>query len=97
MNQLFVSTIIRLVLILLLFLVTNTQGLFQIEKVLEVDLNLSNHRDNKLRYFVHKHNRFIWINDQGIFASVLALNEKLTIQLLMENMSGINKRQQNEL
>ncbi|XP_022816186.1 probable cation-transporting ATPase 13A3 isoform X1 [Spodoptera litura] len=77
--------------------VIDSDGGWTTEKVLEVDLNLSNHRDNRLRYFMFKHNRFIWLNDQGVFINVLALNEKLTIQLLMENMSGINKRQQNEL
>lgn len=79
------------------FLVIDADGVWSTEKVLEIDLNLSNHRDNRLRYFMFKYNRFIWLNDQGIFINVLALNEKLTIQLLMENMSGINKRQQNEL
>lgn len=77
--------------------VIDADGGWTTEKVLEIDLNLSNHKDNRLRYFMYKHNRFIWLNDQGIFINVLALNEKLTIQLLMENMSGINKRQQNEL
>lgn len=77
--------------------VTDADGLFVIEKVNEVDLNLLNHRDNKLRYFIYQHSRFIWLHDQGSFINVLALNEKLTINLLMENMSGINKRQQNEL
>ncbi|XP_075970518.1 polyamine-transporting ATPase 13A3-like isoform X2 [Anticarsia gemmatalis] len=77
--------------------VTDAEGLFKTEKVHEIDLNLSNHRDNKLRYFIYQHSRFIWLNDQGAFINVLALNEKLTIGLLMENMSGINKRQQNEL
>ncbi|XP_041976131.1 polyamine-transporting ATPase 13A3-like [Aricia agestis] len=70
---------------------------FKMEKVHEIDLNLSNHKDNKLRYFNFQHTRYIWINDQGAFINVLALNEKLTINLLMENMSGLNKRQQNEL
>ncbi|CAH0627196.1 unnamed protein product [Chrysodeixis includens] len=77
--------------------VTDAERLYKIEDVLDVDLNLSNHRDNKLRYFIYKHNRFIWLNDQGTFINVLALNEKITIQILMENSSGINKRQQNEL
>lgn len=79
------------------FIVTDADRLYKIEEVHTVDLNLSNHRDNKLRYFIYKHNRFIWLNDQGTFINVLALNEKLTIQILMENASGINKRQQNEL
>lgn len=77
--------------------VTDAEGLFQIEKVHEIDLNLSNHRDNRLRYFIYQHTRFIWLHDQGFFINVLALNEKLTISLLMENISGINKRQENEL
>ncbi|KAJ8732100.1 hypothetical protein PYW08_014830 [Mythimna loreyi] len=77
--------------------VIDADGVWSTEKVLEIDLNLSNHRDNRLRYFIFKHNRFIWLNDQGIFINVLALNEKLTIQLLMENICGINKRQQTEL
>ncbi|KAJ0179942.1 hypothetical protein K1T71_004533 [Dendrolimus kikuchii] len=77
--------------------VTDADGLFVIEKVNEIDLNLSNHRDNKLRYFIYQYSRFIWLHDQGAFINVLTLNEKLTISLLMENMSGINKRQQNEL
>ncbi|XP_059062171.1 polyamine-transporting ATPase 13A3-like [Achroia grisella] len=72
-------------------------GLFKIEKIMETELNLSNHKGNKLRYFVYQHSRFIWIHDQGIFINVLMLNERITISLLMENMSGINKRQQNEL
>lgn len=67
------------------------------EKVEEVDLNLSNHRDNTVRYFMYQHTRFIWLKDQGTFTNVQSLNEKLTISLLMENMSGVNKRQQNEL
>lgn len=77
--------------------VTDADGLFVIERVNEIDLNLSNHRDNKLRYFIYQHSRFIWLHDHGAFINVLSLNEKLTISLLMENMSGINKRQQNEL
>ncbi|XP_038210252.1 probable cation-transporting ATPase 13A3 isoform X1 [Zerene cesonia] len=77
--------------------VIDSEGAFTIEKVETVDLNLSNHRDNKLRYFIYQHSRYIWLNDQGAFINVQALNEKLTINLLMENMSGINKRQQNEL
>ncbi|KAG6448590.1 probable cation-transporting ATPase 13A3 [Manduca sexta] len=77
--------------------ITDTDGLFEIEKVQEVELNLSNHRENRLRYFVYQHSRFIWLHDQGVFINVLALNEKLPISLLMENMSGINKRQQTEL
>ncbi|XP_013188723.1 polyamine-transporting ATPase 13A3 [Amyelois transitella] len=68
-----------------------------IVKVEEVDLNLSNQRDNKLRYFIYQHSRFIWLHDQGVFINVLILNEKITVALLMENLSGINKRQQNEL
>lgn len=76
---------------------TDSEGLFKLEKVYEIDLNLQNHRDNKMRYFVYQHSRFIWLHDQGIFINVLALNEKITIGLLMENMAGINKRQQNEL
>lgn len=79
------------------FLVIDADGGWSTEVVLEVDLNISNHRDNKLRYFMFKHNRFIWLSDQGIFINVLTLNEKLAIQLLMENMYGINKRQQTEL
>ncbi|CAG9785123.1 unnamed protein product [Diatraea saccharalis] len=77
--------------------VTDADGLFKIEKVRDIDLNLSNHRDNKLRYFIYQHTRFIWLHDQGAFTNVLALNDRLTINLLMENVSGINKRQQNEL
>lgn len=67
------------------------------EEVIEIDLNLSNHRDNRLRYFVYQHSRYIWLQDQGAFINVLALNDKITLSFLMENMSGINKRQQNEL
>ncbi|CAB3243695.1 unnamed protein product [Arctia plantaginis] len=77
--------------------VTDAEGLFKTEQVHEIDLNLSNHRDNRLRYFIYQHSRFIWLYDSGIFINVLALNEKVTIGLLMENISGINKRQQNEL
>ncbi|XP_048484806.1 polyamine-transporting ATPase 13A3 isoform X7 [Plutella xylostella] len=77
--------------------VTDNEGTFKLEKILEIDLNLSNHRDNKVRYFEYQHNRYIWLKDQGIYANVQSLNEKLTLSLLMENMAGINKRQQNEL
>lgn len=77
--------------------VSEGEGSFHIEKVNEIDLSLSSHRGNKLRYFTYQHSRYIWLNDNGAFINVLALNEKLTISLLMENMSGINKRQQNEL
>ncbi|XP_047526862.1 polyamine-transporting ATPase 13A3-like isoform X1 [Vanessa atalanta] len=77
--------------------VTDGEDSFQIEKVNEVDLSLSSHRGNRLRYFIYQHSRYIWLNDNGTFINVLALNEKLTISLLMENMCGINKRQQNEL
>lgn len=72
-------------------------GSFNIVKVQDIDLSISSHRDNILRYFIYQHSRYIWLNDQGVFINVLALNEKVTISLLMENMSGINKRQQNEL
>lgn len=67
------------------------------EPVHEVDLNLSNHRDNKLRFFIYQHNRYVWLSDHGVFINVQTLNEKMTINLLMENTCGINKRQQNEL
>ncbi|CAK1553646.1 unnamed protein product [Leptosia nina] len=77
--------------------VMDAEGTFTIENVEIVDLNLLNHRDNKLRYFIYQHSRYIWLNDQGAFINVQALNEKLTLNILMENMSGINKRQQNEL
>ncbi|XP_045764970.1 polyamine-transporting ATPase 13A3-like [Maniola jurtina] len=77
--------------------VTDGEGSFNIESVQEIDLSISSHRDNRLRYFIYQHSRYIWLNDQGAFINVLALNEKVTISLLMENMAGINKRQQNEL
>lgn len=73
------------------------EGSFHIETVRELDLSLSNQRENKLRYFVYQHSRYIWLNEYGAFINVLTLNEKVTINLLLENMSGINKRQQNEL
>ncbi|XP_063379335.1 polyamine-transporting ATPase 13A3-like [Cydia fagiglandana] len=76
--------------------VMDAEGSFNMEKVLEMDLNIANH-NNKLRYFIYQHTRFVWLNDQGVFVNVQSLNEKLTINLLMDNMSGINKRQQNEL
>lgn len=66
------------------------------EEVQEIDLNIANH-NNTLRFFIYQHTRFVWLNDQGVFVNVQSLNEKMTINLLMENMSGINKRQQNEL
>ncbi|CAH2236992.1 jg9485 [Pararge aegeria aegeria] len=77
--------------------VMDGEGSFNIESVHEIDLSISSHTDNKLRYFIYQHSRYIWLNDHGAFINVLALNEKITISLLMENMSGINKRQQNEL
>ncbi|XP_028179120.1 probable cation-transporting ATPase 13A3 [Ostrinia furnacalis] len=77
--------------------VTDADGLFKIEEVKEIDLNLSNQKDNKLRFFIYQHTRFIWMHEQGTFINVLALNEKLTLSLLMEGANGINKRQQNEL
>lgn len=77
--------------------VTDSDGLFYLAQIDEMDLNLSNHRENKLRYFIYQHNRYIWLSDQGAFVNVLALNEKLTICMLMENLTGLNKRQQNEL
>ncbi|KAJ2946942.1 hypothetical protein O0L34_g16288 [Tuta absoluta] len=70
---------------------------FNIEKVFQVELNLAYHRDNTLRYFIYQHSRYIWMHDQGQFVNVLTLNEKITLNLLMDNISGINKRQQNEL
>ncbi|XP_049865896.1 polyamine-transporting ATPase 13A3-like isoform X2 [Pectinophora gossypiella] len=70
---------------------------FNMEKVTEMDLNLSTHRENKLRFFTYQHSRYIWLHDHGSFVNVVALNEKMTITLLMENNCGINKRQQNEL
>lgn len=76
---------------------TDSDGLFYLAQIDEMDLNLSNHRENKLRYFIYQHNRYIWLSDQGAFVNVLALNEKLTICMLMENLTGLNKRQQNEL
>ncbi|KAL4710496.1 hypothetical protein ACJJTC_008898 [Scirpophaga incertulas] len=77
--------------------VTDSDGLFKVNKVTEIDLNLSNHKDNKLRYFAYQHTRFIWLHDQRCYINVSALNERLTINLLLENISGITKRQQNEL
>ncbi|XP_068630367.1 polyamine-transporting ATPase 13A3-like [Battus philenor] len=70
---------------------------FNMVPIHEIDLNLSNHKDNKLRYFIYQQCRYIWLSDHGIFINVQTLNEKMTINLLMENISGINKRQQNEL
>lgn len=75
----------------------DSEGTFTIENVEIIDLNLLNHRDNSLSFFIYQHSRYIWLNDQGAFINVQALNEKLTLNILMENMSGINKRQQNEL
>lgn len=77
--------------------VSHPEDKFDMEPVHEVDLNLSNHRDNKLRFFIYQHNRYVWLSDHGVFINVQTLNEKMTINLLMENTCGINKRQQNEL
>ncbi|XP_022117134.1 polyamine-transporting ATPase 13A3 [Pieris rapae] len=77
--------------------VMDSEGTFTIVNVDIIDLNLLNHRDNTLRFFIYQHSRYIWLNDQGAFINVQALNEKLTLNILMENISGINKRQQNEL
>lgn len=77
--------------------ITDNEGTFKIETIEQIDLNLSNHKDNKVRYFLYQYTRYIWIKDQGAFVNVQSLNEKLTIPFLMENMSGMNKRQQNEL
>lgn len=77
--------------------VTDKKRSFQIQEVKEMELNLSSHRESKLRYFMHQHNRHIWHAEQGVFIHVLTLNKKITISVLMDNMYGINKRQQNEL
>ncbi|XP_013178033.1 PREDICTED: probable cation-transporting ATPase 13A3 [Papilio xuthus] len=77
--------------------VSHPEKKFDMEPVHEVDLNLSNHRDNKLRFFIYQQNRYVWLSDHGVFINVQTLNEKMTINLLMENTCGINKRQQNEL
>ncbi|OWR45405.1 putative cation-transporting ATPase 13A3 [Danaus plexippus plexippus] len=76
---------------------TEGEDKFYIEKVHEMDLNLANLRDNKLRYFIFEHSRYVWLKDSGSFVNVSSLNEKLTVNLLMDTLNGINKRQQNEL
>lgn len=83
--------------IVLLVLVTDEKKLFQVEKVTDIDLNLTTYKDSHLRYFMYQRNRYVWINDQASFVNVQALNERVTMGFLLENISGINKRQQQEL
>lgn len=78
-------------------LATDADGDFVMEPIHEVDLSASNHGGNKLRYFIYQRNRYIWLHDHGMFINVQALNERMTINLLMESHTGINKWQQNEL
>lgn len=70
---------------------------FFVEPVKEVELNLSPGRHSKLRYFCYEHTRYIWLSDYASFMNVLTLNEKITISMLYESISGMNKTQQNEL
>ncbi|CAH2075248.1 unnamed protein product, partial [Iphiclides podalirius] len=76
---------------------TDSDGDFVMEPIHEHEFSLSNHRGNKLRYFIYQQNRYIWVNDHDLFINVQALNERVTINMLMENTVGINKRHQNEL
>lgn len=80
-----------------LVLVTDEKKFFQVEKVTDIDLNLTTYKDSHLRYFMYQRNRYVWINDQSTFVNVQDLNERVTMSLLLENISGINKRQQQEL
>ncbi|XP_026328514.1 probable cation-transporting ATPase 13A3 isoform X2 [Hyposmocoma kahamanoa] len=76
---------------------TDEKKFFQVEKVTDIDLNLTTYKDSHLRYFMYQRNRYVWINDQSSFVNVQALNERVTMGFLLENISGINKRQQQEL
>ncbi|XP_072940541.1 polyamine-transporting ATPase 13A3-like isoform X2 [Epargyreus clarus] len=76
--------------------VMDTEGAVTMVNVNEIQVSLLN-GDNRLRYFLYRHTRFVWVNEQGAFINVLDLNEKMTVGFWMENMSGINKKQQTEL
>lgn len=80
-----------------MILVTDEKKFFQVEKVTEIELNLTTYKDSHLRYFTYQRNRYVWIHDQANFVNVQDLNERVTIGFLLENISGINKRQQQEL
>ncbi|KOB74466.1 putative ATPase type 13A3, partial [Operophtera brumata] len=66
--------------------ITDKKRRFKIQHVREMELNLSSHRESRLRYFMHQHNRHIWHAEQGVFIHVITLNDKITIAVLMENL-----------